>query len=211
MGASNPNGRDHFNNEKRAVVEIMKRISKSNNIFGVIQYDSAASIKSSLKEYTDDRRFREKVDSLSWRRDGINLKAGLEIAKMLFDTESRPKARKVLVVFTDGRLPNSVEDLKNTSEPLKKKGIKIISVAVGDEVEDKKLNELSSINKIVKPKKGKKAKEYSQLIEEEIFSGRTCGVASFRVETTATHRQNCQTLSLKYALLLVDLVLAILT
>jgi hypothetical protein len=65
---------------------------------------------------------------------------------MLFEKEGRPKARKILVVFSDGKLPTNVEDIKRFKKPLEKKNIKVISVTVGDNVEEDKFNELSSKN-----------------------------------------------------------------
>ena len=162
--------------EKRTISEIVNKSSASNTIFGLLQYGNNATVEISLKEFTDSEKFNQKMNSMSWKTDGINLKAGLEKAAELFHKEGRPKARKVLVVFTDARVPDTVENVIKYREQLEKKGLKIITIAVGDIADDEHLIALSSKNKTIKPKESfgdlKKTEELAGLVEDEIFTGR---------------------------------------
>ena len=91
--------------------------------------------------------------------------------KMLFEKEGRPKARKILVVFSDGKLPTNVEDIKRFKKPLDKQNIKVISVTVGDNVEEDKFNELSSKNETTRHDDEQEPKDTADKIQEEILKG----------------------------------------
>ena len=171
MGASNPSGNRHFLNEKRLVEEIVQRNSTPATRFAIIQYDYSAAIRRSLNDYTNPETFIVTLNSLYWRGDATNMQSGIEEAKVLFEKEGRPKARKILVVFSDGTLPANVEEIKRFKKPLGEQQVKIISVTVGDNVDEDKFNELSSKNDTIKHDDQEEPKDTGDKIEEEILKG----------------------------------------
>ena len=171
MGASNPGGQRHISNEKRLVEEILQRNNTPNSRFAIVQYENTATVRSSLNEYTNTETFIDSLNLLYWRGDATDLPSGLEKVKMLFEKEGRPRARKIIVIFSDGKLPSSVENIVASKKPLEDKGIKIISVTVGDNVDEDKLNALASKNETIRHDDERKPKDTADKIKEDIVKG----------------------------------------
>lgn len=171
MGASNPAGQRHISNEKRLVEEIVQRNNTPDTRFAIVQYENTATVRSSLDEYTNTETFIYSLNSLYWRGDATNLPSGLEKVKILFEKEGRPRARKILVILSDGKFPSSVQNIVTSKKPLEEKGIKIIYVTVGDDVDEDKLNALASKNETIRHDDEKEPKDTADKIEEDIFKG----------------------------------------
>lgn len=171
MGASNPAGKRHILNEKRLMEEIVQRNSTPATRFAIVQYENSAEVRRSLNDYTNAKTFIDTLNSLYWRGDATNLESGLEKVKMLFEKEGRPKARKILVVFSDGKLLTNVEDIKKSKKPLEEQKTKVICVTVGDNVDEDKFDELSSKNKTIRHDDEQEPKDTADKIQEEIFKG----------------------------------------
>ena len=171
MGARSPAGQRHFMNEKRLVEELFQRNNTPATKFAIIQYENSAAIRRSLNDYTNPETFIATLNSLFWRGDATNVQSGMEKAKMLFEKEGRPKARKILVVFSDGKLPTNIEDIERFKKPLDEQHVKIITVTVGDNVDEDKFDKLSSKNETIKHDDDQEAKDTTDKIQEEILKG----------------------------------------
>ena len=169
MGSANPKARDTFNDEKQIVVNLIKTPKDSIAKYGIVQFGEDAETKVPLGSDDDEEKLIESVKILSWKEEGKSLDKGLEKAAMEFEENGRPTARKVLIVFVDGKDNSDKEDLAEKTRPLKNKNVKIIPVVLGDVVDDDKVNELIPRNK--KPKKGKDPKKLSELVAEETLIG----------------------------------------
>lgn len=171
IGASNPGGTRHILNEKRLIEEIVQRNSTPTTRYAIIQYENTATIRRSLNDYTNTESFIDILDKLYWRGDATNLESGLAKVKMLFEKEGKPNARKILVVISDGKLPVDVEDIARLKKPLEEQEVKIISVTVGDNVDEDTFTELSSKNKTIRHDDERKSKDTADKIDEEILKG----------------------------------------
>ena len=169
MGSANPKARDTFNGEKQIVINLIKTPKDSIAKYGIVQFGEDAETKVPLGSDDDEEKLIESVKILSWKEEGKSLDKGLEKAAMEFEENGRPTARKVLIVFVDGKDNSDKEDLAEKTRSLKNKNVKIIPVVLGDVVDDDKVNELIPMNK--KPKKGKDPKKLSELVAEETLIG----------------------------------------
>ena len=171
LGASNPGARLHLSNAKQLVEEIVQRNNTPVSRFAIVQYENTANVRSSLNEYTNIQTFIDSLNSLYWRGDASDLQSGLEKVQKLFENEGRPKARKILVIFSDGKIPISVEDIETSKKPLEEKGVKIISVTVGDNVDEDKLNALASKNETIQHRDENERDDTADKIRQEILKG----------------------------------------
>ena len=171
LGASNPDGKQHLSNAKQLVEEIVQRNNTPVSRFAIVQYENTANVRSSLNEYTNIQTFIDSLNSLSWRGDTSDLQSGLEKVRKLFENEGRPEARKILVIFSDGKIPISVENIETSKKPLEEKRVKIISVTVGDNVDEDKLNALASKNETIQHKDENERDDTADKIQQEILKG----------------------------------------
>ena len=174
MGTSSPAGGRHLLNEKRLVEEIIKRNNTQYTRFAIVQYENTATVRLSLNDYTNPKKLLTVLNSLYWRGDASNLPSGLEKVKMLFENEGRLNARKILVILSDGKITSTVEDIQAEKELLEKKRIKIITVTVGDTVDEDKFNKLASKNKTIRHDDDQEPKNTGDKIQEEILNGMLC-------------------------------------
>lgn len=171
LGASNPGGKQHILNEQRLVEEIVQRNNTPASRFAIVLYEDTATVQQSLNEYANAKTFIDILKSLNWKNEGANLNSGLAKVKMLFEKEGRPKARKTLVVFSDGQFATEIEGIKKLKKPLVDQGVKIIPVTVGDNVDEDKFNELSSKNQTLRHDDSEDPKNTADKIQEELMKG----------------------------------------
>ena len=140
VGASNPT---YFRLEKEAILEMARQQQNTsvNYIYGVIQYGNSAVIKKSLKERMNNKDLQAFVESLVMEEPGKALLDAIDQAKLSFEQHGRPKARKVLAVFSDASIGDDpFSAFQEPGEKLRQDGVKIMGVTVNDErgdVDDK--------------------------------------------------------------------------
>ena len=170
MGSANPNGTDTLFKQKVIVNDIVDKPKDAFVKYAVIEMDKPGSVKVPLGHYKDEKELKENVKKLPFK-ERKSLDEGIKSAEKEFEKNGRPKARKIMVVFIDGNDDSTKDALKKTSEPLKKKNIKVIPVVMGENVDEEKLKPLLPKNK--KPQKGKDPKNLAEEIAEETFNGKS--------------------------------------
>lgn len=124
-----------------AAKEIAKRIVREshakpkNTLFAAIFYDVDAYVKLRFDSGSDKRRVLNAIDSIVRSRQGSNLTRALEVARdQLFWPRSNREGdvQQSLVLFLD-KLNETNPALENVADDLKKKGVKLIIVALGPE------------------------------------------------------------------------------
>ena len=91
----------------------------------------------------DKEKVKDKISSIQRRGDGTMMGEGLQKVNELFTSESRPNSHKVLIVMMNGPLGGRAGELKTGAKALQKDGVKVITVAIGDEVDHDELRQLS--------------------------------------------------------------------
>ena len=137
MGSSDPSGENLFDQQKFMVKEIMKANEPVDIQYGIIQNGERSEIRAGIARFKDIPDFMRLIDSLKWDGDAEELKRSLQKANKLFEEEGRPTSRKVLVVFTNGRVPDEQRELEEGVKPLKEKQVKIIPVVMKGSVDPK--------------------------------------------------------------------------
>ena len=136
ISAASVEADENFEKAKEAIKEIVDSYAMDKLRYGVIVFGSTASIRISFNDnYPTDEDLKTFVDFLSGPNERPALDEALKKGKELFDDSSvRSNARKVLVVITDSKSTSKIADLQNIGKMLDEDGIRVIAVAIGDDV-----------------------------------------------------------------------------
>ena len=160
---------------KDVISDIMQNYSTNLIHYAVVMYGDEPSVVLKFSDgVTDPDQLVSFVKSASTVTGLPALDKALQKAKQLFieDDAVRPDARKVLVVITDDDSSGDNEVAKGIAEDLKDKLVTIITVAVGDDADQKELEDLTptdgdSLNTTIDEDPGNVGKE----IMETCFEG----------------------------------------
>ena len=145
---------NEFDNLKEFVIKSLTRynISRENTHIGVIEYSDNVSIKLPLHQYFTIQELKEAIKGIepSRGRNVVTNEALKTAVDGVFSITSggRPGATKVLVVITDDASSGS-QPISEAVEPLKKAGIIVHVVAIGNRVPPKELEEMTSGNESI--------------------------------------------------------------
>lgn len=142
---------DNFEKATEVIKSIIDTYAMNKLRYGVIVFGSSASIRVSFgDDFTTDANLKDVITFLSGPNERPALGEALKKGKELFDeAPERPNARKVLVLITDMKSTSKLDDLKATAKMLEDDGIKVIPVAIGDDVDHLELDETTSDSKNV--------------------------------------------------------------
>lgn len=134
VGAKNPS---YFKKQKDALLEMSGQHQNTSldYIYEVIQYGENAMVKKSLNERMNNKDFQSYVESLVIEEPGVALLDAVREAKVSFEKFGRPRARKVLVVFSDEAIvkdPVPLSEFQELGEKLRENGVKMIGVTIED-------------------------------------------------------------------------------
>ncbi|XP_078377620.1 SCO-spondin-like [Oculina patagonica] len=123
---------------------------------GLISYSSDAQMEVSFQDKADRKEFERAVDLIPHTKGRTRLDKALKLASSQLFTSSggsRSGKRKIMIILTDGRQsqdPDTVA-LKVAVLPLKQLGVRVYTVAIGDEVDLKELHQVTERNEDVFP------------------------------------------------------------
>ena len=114
--------------------------------YSIILFSDSASIIIRFSEkYSSLDQLKRSIEALPLRTGGSSLTQALEASKNAFqDSGVRKDATHVLVVITDKRSGESQDDVEEAAKPLEESGIVVIPVGIGDRVDDKELEIITS-------------------------------------------------------------------
>jgi hypothetical protein len=141
--------KEEFENLKEFVIKSLPSysISRENTHVGVIEYSDEVSIKLLLHQYFTIQELKEAIRGIepSRGRGVVTDEALKTAANDVFSITSggRPGAAKVLLVITDGASTGN-QQISEVIEPLKKAGIQIHVVAIGNRIPRKELENMTS-------------------------------------------------------------------
>ncbi len=159
----------HYNTAIKLLPEIVQKQQTSDTLFALIRYASIASIE---VPFQDKDNFTRDVANIYWTRRGDTLKEALDMVPRVFAEYGRPDAERVLVVFASNDDGTPRDDLIKVNMKLKKNGIRVIPVVIGEPTDDDILTEIHPKKK--KPfstKPGDDPKDSSDKISEVVFKG----------------------------------------
>ena len=138
-------GRGNF----RKVLEFIKNVTKDLNIspqgirVGVVVYGTEPELAISINKFTTSDTLSLALDRVPYPATAKMTGKALDFARRaLFDTGSRPKFPKILVVLTEGTSKDSVLE---SSADLHKRGVHVISVGLGPIHDPQELSDMASL------------------------------------------------------------------
>ena len=126
-------------------------ISNSATLIGAISYDNDARVEWRFGDVIDAKSTVDRIDRLQRSRNGNNVLKALEIARDdLFSLKNgaRKDVPKTLIVFIDKPEMRN-QELHDTAKQLKDKGVKVIVIAIGPEMNKKDVAGIASSPKDV--------------------------------------------------------------
>ena len=145
ISAASVEADNNFKKTKAVITAIIDTYSMNKLRYGVIVFGSRASSKIRFGDVLPrDEELKTIVGSLSSPKEPPALNEALKKGKELFDNaDERPNARKVLVVIVDEKSTSTFDELKRGAKRLEEDEIKVIPVAIGDEVDHAELEEMT--------------------------------------------------------------------
>lgn len=123
---------------------------------GLISYSSDTQMEVSFQDKADRKEFERAVDRIPHTKGRTRLDKALELASTRLFTASggtRSGKRKIMIILTDGRQSQDPDTVPLTDAvlPLRQVGVRIYTVAIGDEVDLKELYQVTERNEDVFP------------------------------------------------------------
>ena len=145
ISAASVEADDNFKKTKAVITAIIDTYSMNKLRYDVIVFGSRASSKIRFGDVLPrDEELKTIVGSLSGPKEPPALNEALKKGKELFDNAGeRPNARKVLVVIVDKKSTSTLDELRRGAKRLEEDEIKVIPVAIGDEVDHAELEEIT--------------------------------------------------------------------
>lgn len=147
LGARQPNASEIFREQQSIAEAMINEPKTADTSYSIVQYGKTAALRARFDTSRSDEETATLLKSLRWFEDGTALEEGIETAGDVHDRDGRINARKVVVVFSNGPVAHSDRKLRDVLDPLEEKGIKVISVVLGDIVDPK----LNVIEKVITP------------------------------------------------------------
>ena len=171
MGSSGPNAGEMFSEQKVVVNDIIKDYEPKDVKYSLIQYETKGRKLAGFNDFKDFTKLKKFVDILTWKDHGVALDDALKKANDLFDEEGRPFSRRVLVVFTDGRVDDTPTELEEAVKPLKEKNVKIIPVVLTEPTDETNIRVLLPKDKDPIKKSPQEPENTDDKIKDEIHKG----------------------------------------
>ena len=121
-------------------------ISNSAALFGAISYDNDARVEWKFGDVVDAKSTIDRIDRLRMLRNGSNVLKALQLARddlFSINNGARRDVPKTLIVFID-KTEARHQRLEGIAKQLKDKGIKVIVIAIGSEVDKKDVTGIAS-------------------------------------------------------------------
>ena len=144
LGSSGKDAEGMFEKEKDFINGFIDSSKHGNMEYGLLEYGNEVTVHMRFKDVDGNEKVKEKIRSVGRSQDGTTMIEGLRIAGELFRNEGRAHAHKVLIVMMNGRVGGRAGELRAGAKLLHNDGIKIITVAIGDEVDQEELRQLSA-------------------------------------------------------------------
>ena len=148
FGASGKETAEELAYQKKFVKSMLDKydISPKTTQIGAITYGREAVVAMPLGGAANKVSTVHAIDGIRIPGDGNNLKRALEVARDRLFVEklgARRNVPKTLILFTNKKLLNLPSELAIIASSLEKRGIKIVVVGIGSEVDKKQLAKLA--------------------------------------------------------------------
>lgn len=170
FGASGPDADAVFKKEKEMINLFVESLKVHDTCYGVIDYSSEARIQATFGQFSRKEELKAHVLSIERKGEGVGLDKALAKSYELLIDQGRRGARKVLIVFTSGKANVGVYELRACAKVLQDCGVKIVAVAIGNQVDEHQLKEISSDEQVVYSHMSGDGTSIVQLISDDVVS-----------------------------------------
>lgn len=141
ISAASANADENFKKVKEVIKAIIDTYSMNKLRYGVIVFGSSATTRIALlDDFPSDKKLKSFLNIISRERELPDLDKALKMGKELFyETPERPNARRVLVVILDRKSTSKLPQLRESAKMLEEDSIRVIAVAIGNEVDRNEL------------------------------------------------------------------------
>lgn len=125
--------------------KIVKKFNPEKLRYSVITFGDEATAEVSFTEDPQDlKKLVKALDKQPQSSGDPDFKKLLDEAKKIFDEDSgRSKSNRVLVVITDSKSPATLSEINDAVKPLKKDGITVVAVRIGEEADSRQLEKMT--------------------------------------------------------------------
>ena len=117
-------------------------VGKDNTHVGVVLFSSNAEVVFAFDEHYDKASVLQAIDDMKYPGQNTNTGQGLTTARTeLFGKGSRPGVPNMVLVLTDGKSSDSVDE---PAQKLRDSGVTIYSVGIGNNFEVDELNAMAT-------------------------------------------------------------------
>jgi uncharacterized protein YegL len=160
---------------KDTVNSIITKYGTDRLRYAFVTFGTTASPSLSFQEkFVTLEKLKNYISLVRQPRGDPSLKRALDQVKRLFDRAPlRPNAKKVLVVIVDKLPVDSPEEGMNAVKAMKKNKIKVVPVAIGDDVDpDELVKRTNNKQYLVKGKTDEKPEPLGDKIMDKVLRGK---------------------------------------
>ena len=141
-------GSSNYRKQKNFVKEVAKSfgLSPNGSRAAMVLYSNSASVKARFGQFAGQTEFARAVEDLPYERGLTRIDKALELtASGIFAKDSRAGVPKIAMLITDGTQTQAADakDLREASEPLRKAGVRVLAVGIGDGVDRAELRRVT--------------------------------------------------------------------
>ena len=165
----------------QVIIDSLKKIVMKFNPekvrYSVITFGDEATPEVSFTEDPQDlKKLVKALDKLPQSSGDPDFKKLLDEAKKVFDDDSgRAKSNRVLVVITDSKSPATLSEINDAVKPLKKDGITVVAVRIGEEADSRQLEKMTGDKtNVLNLTKGRDPEEIGNEVMKAVKEGWFC-------------------------------------
>ena len=171
VSATGQDADEAFKLMRDTISSLLQRYDSSNIRYGLLIYGSDAITVSHLQNHTDVDKMKEELTTVKPPVGSSAVNVALEAAgKMFSEAEDRRDADRVLVILTDKNSLADEDVVLNAAQPLEKMAVKIIVVAVSDEVNPAEFKDVTNEENIIETKIDKEPEDLGYEVMERVIS-----------------------------------------
>ena len=171
VSATGQDADEAFKLMRDTISSLLQRYDSSNIRYGLLIYGSDAITVSHLQNHTDVDKIKEELTTVKASVGPSAVNVALEAAEKMFSTaEERRDADRVLVILTDKNSLADKDVVLDATQPLEKMAVKIIVVAVSNEVNPDGFKDVTNKENIIETQIDKEPEDLSHEVMERVIS-----------------------------------------
>lgn len=171
ISATGQDADEAFKLMRDTISSLLQRYDSSNIRYGLLIYGNDATTVSHLQNRTYVDKMKEELTTVQPSVGPSAVKVALEAAaKMFSEAEERRDADSVLVILTDKNSLVDEDVVLDATQPLEKMAVKIVVVAVSDEVNPAEFKDVTNKENMIETQIDKEPEDLVDEVMERVIS-----------------------------------------